>query len=201
MDPDIDITLDVLTTKLFMPRLRSQSVARQRLIARLDAALECRLTLVCAPAGYGKTTLLSAWAGCLRGERVAWLSLDKEDNEPLTFWRYLLTASGISELPTLASQAAQDRIIRLMVTRLLNEVSSRQVHSVLLLDDYHLIPNPAIHVEMAFLLDHLPPNMHLVLATRSEPPLPLARLRLRQQLVELRMADLCFTFDEVAEFI
>ncbi len=201
MNPDSHITLDLLATRFFVPQLRSRSVARQRLIARLNHVLERRLALVCAPAGYGKTTLLSTWASNLKDGVVAWLSLDKEDNDPLFFWRYLQAALRSGEPLASPHQPAQDRSIRLMLTHLLNEVSNRSEHIVLLLDDYHLIQNTEIHAEMVFLLDHLPPNMHFVLATRNQPPLPLARLRLRQQLVELGREDLRFTLDEASEFV
>jgi ATP/maltotriose-dependent transcriptional regulator MalT len=198
---NIDRQHTLLTTKLFLPRLRRQTILRHRLFARLDTLLGRRLALICAPAGYGKTTLLSSWVERWQSEKVVWLSIDREDNEPLNFWRYLLSALEVSDLSVLPSQAEQDRVIRLILTRLLNEVAERAGHVLVLLDDYHLIHNEEIHAELSFLLEHLPPNMHLALTTRSEPPLPLARLRLGEQLVELRVEDLRFTHAEVNEFM
>lgn len=170
-------------------------IGRETLLARLDAALQARLTLICAPAGYGKTTLLSMWVERHADEAIAWLSLDKEDDDPVSFWRYVLKAVGVRE------PLSQERGTRPLLALLINEISARPEKMALLIDDYHFIQSHAIHEEMAFLIDHLPQNMHILLATRNEPPFPLARLRMRQQLSELHSEELRFTSSEVDELL
>ena len=185
----------LLTTKISYPPMPNKIIGRDSLLARLDAALQARLTLICAPAGYGKTILLSTWAERQVEETIAWLSLDKEDDDSLSFWHYVLKALKVGEpLP-------QERGTRPLLALLINEVSARPGKVTLLIDDYHFIQSHAIHSDMAFLIDHLPENMHILLATRSEPPLPLARLRMRQQLSELRSEELRFTSREVSELL
>ena len=183
-------------------------MARPRLLARLDAALTGKLTLLSAPAGFGKTTLVSAWRATAAGSAVpfAWVSLDTADSDPLRFWSYVITAldmlqpdSGASALALL--QAPQPPPIEVVLTPLLNALSSLPTDAVLVLDDYHLIDASSIHTAVAFLLDHLPPQLHLILTTRADPPLPLTRLRVRGQLTELREADLRFTAYEAAAFL
>lgn len=185
----------LLITKISSPPLPDRIIRREPLVARLDAALQARLTLICAPAGYGKTMLLSTWAERQPEETIAWLSLDREDDDPLGFWHYVLKAVKVCEpLP-------RERGARPLVALLINEVSARPGKMILLIDDYHFIQSQAIHSEMAFLIDHLPKNMHILLASRSEPPLPLARLRMRQQLSELSSEELRFTSSEVSELL
>jgi LuxR family maltose regulon positive regulatory protein len=219
------MVVPILTTKLYVPPVRSGLVARQRLIAKLTAGLgedrrgfERRLTLISAPAGFGKTTLLSEWLGNLvpvpapdspteeELYRVAWLSLDEGDNDPVRFLTYL-----IAVLQTVAPSLGQDVLdalqsphlppMRDLYTALINQLRDLSIKLILVLDDYHLIATPAVHDALTFFLDNLPEKVHLVLATRADPPLPIARFRARGQLTELRQVDLRFTLDEVAQFL
>ncbi len=197
----------LLATKGYVPRRRPRVVPRPRLVARLDDRIGCALTLVAAPAGSGKTTLLADWlAATPAGERTAaWVSLDPGDNDPALFWAYVVTAlqglpSGIGGTALALLRSPQPPPIASVLASLINEVAALD-DVVLVLDDYHVIQSRPIHDALAFLLDHLPPNLHLVIATREDPPLPLPRLRARGQLVELRAADLRFTPDEAAAFL
>ncbi len=213
----------LLATKLFMPSARPQLVARPRLLARLEAGLGSKLMLLSAPAGFGKTTLLiqglEAWR-LRRAESVdvqasnhaslaspvAWVSLEAADSEPLRFWSYVITAldtfqPGSTAIPLRLLESPKPLPIETVLTPLLNAFSGLPTDAVLVLDDYHLIDAPAIHTALMFLLDHLPPRLHLVITTRADPPLPLTRLRARQQLTELRTADLRFTADEATAFL
>ena len=196
----------LLATKLHVPRLPPGFAVRPRLTARLDEGLAGRTILVCAPAGFGKTALLAAWAS--GGPRpVAWLSLDEGDNDPARFWRHVAAAlerarPGIGGRvgPLLGPPPPQS--FEGLVTALLNELAERPAQQALLvLDDYHLIGAPQVHAAVQFLLDHLPPGLRLVLATRSDPPLRLGRLRARGELTELRAADLRFTEAEAADLL
>ena len=192
----------LLATKLYVPRPHPGFVVRPRLVDRLDQGLTRDLILVCAPAGSGKTALLADWAG--RGQRpVAWLSLDGGDNDPARFWRH--TAAALERVrpgiggrvgPLLGPPAPPS--FEGLVTALINELAAPPAvdEAVLVLDDYHLIDAQPVHAGLTFLLEHLPPGLHLVLASRSDPPLPLPRLRARGQLAELRAADLRFTAEE-----
>jgi LuxR family maltose regulon positive regulatory protein len=198
----------LLETKLYVPRLRRGLVARPRLIERLSRGAESKLTLVSAPAGFGKTTLLAEWlAGTPAGERpVAWLSLDQDDNQPASFWTYLVAAlqtvaPGVGAKASSLLQGPQPPPIETILATLLNELGAVPNHVVLLLDDYHVIDAHDINAGMAFLVEHLPPQIHLVIATRADPALPLARLRARGELVEIRAADLRFTPDEAAAYL
>ncbi len=197
----------ILATKLYIPPPRPRAVLRPRLIERLNEGLAAgrRLTLISASAGFGKTTLVSEWvAGC--GQPVAWLSLDEGDNDITRFLTYLVTA-----LQTLAPnlgggllsviQSPQPPSTESILTTLLNDITTIPDHFMLVLDDYHLIDSKPIDEALAFLLGHLPRQMHLVITTREDPDLPLARLRARGQLTELRLADLRFTPAEAAEFL
>ena len=203
----------ILATKLYIPPLRKSVVSRPRLIERLNEGL-CRdqafgpqLTLIAAPAGFGKTTLVSEWAaGCDR--RVAWLSLEEGDSDPARFLTYLVAALrtvapdiGEGVLRVLHAAQPQPADIEAMLTALLNEIATLPDKIVLVLDDYHVIDAKAIDDGVAFFIEHLPPRLRLVIATREDPPLPLARLRARDQLTELRAADLRFTPAEAAEFL
>ncbi len=195
----------LLTTKLYILPPRPNVVLRPRLIERLNEGLQRSLTLISAPAGFGKTTLLSEWiAGCKRS--VAWLSLDESDNDPSQFLTYLVSAlqtidndMGAGMLSILHSP--QPLPAELVLTSLINAVAETPQEFMLVLDDYHRIEARPIHDALTFLLDHLPPQMHLAIASRSDPPLPLARLRGRRRLTELRAADLRFTPDEAATFL
>jgi LuxR family maltose regulon positive regulatory protein len=198
----------LLTTKLYIPPIRPELVPRPHLIERLNEGLHRKLTLISAPAGFGKTTLLSEWvADC--GWPVAWISLDEGDNDLTRFLAYLIAALqsvdgniGQGLLAALQSPGAVN--VEAVLTTLLNEIADLPDSFILILDDYHLIEAQPIHQALTFLLDHLHPlpgGMHLVIATRVDPPLPLARLRSRGQLTELRTADLRFTPDEAAAFL
>jgi LuxR family transcriptional regulator, maltose regulon positive regulatory protein len=195
----------ILATKLYVPPPRPRVVLRPRLIERLNEGLHRRLTLVSAPAGFGKTTLISGWvAGCQRP--AAWLSLDEGDSDPTRFLSYLVAAlqtiaPNIGEGVLGALRSPQPPPTESILTALLNEISTVPDAFVLVLDDYHVIDTRAVDDALAFLLEHLPPRMHLVVATREDPQLPLSRLRARGQLAELRAADLRFTPSEAAEFL
>ena len=195
----------ILATKLYVPPPRPHAVLRPRLTERLNEGLHRKLTLISAPAGFGKTTLLGEWvAGCER--LAAWLSLDEADSDPTRFLAYLVAAlqtiaPNIGEGVLGALQSPQPPPTESILTALLNEITTIPDDFVLVLDDYHVIDARAVDDALAFLLEHLPPRMHLVIATREDPQLPLARLRARGQLTELRAADLRFTPSEAAEFL
>ncbi len=195
----------ILTTKLYVPPPQPRVVLRPRLIGRLNEGLHRRLILISAPAGFGKTTLLGEWiAGCERP--TAWLSLDGGDNDPTRFLAYLVAtlqtiAANVGEGVLGVLQSPQPPPTESILAVLLNEITTLQDDFVLVLDDYHVIDAGAVDDALAFLLEHLPPRMHLVIATREDPHLPLARLRARGQLTEVRAADLRFTSSEAAEFL
>lgn len=198
----------LLETKFYIPRQRPALVQRPRLIERLNQGPGRKLTLVSAPAGFGKTTLLAEWAreAAAGGWPAAWVSLDSGDNNPARFWAYVITAlqrvrSGVGERTLAALHTPQPPPMEWILTGLLNEIRAIEDDCALVLDDYHAIDAAPVHDAITFLLDHLPPQMHLVIATRSDPPLPLARLRGRGELNELRAADLRFTSDEAAAFL
>src|SRR5262249_22180918 len=190
-------------TKLYSPPPRPKLVPRPRLLERLNAELQRKLTLISAPAGFGKTTLVSEWlAGCPRP--VAWLSLDEGDNDPARFLTYLVAALqtvapdlGAEVLGVL--QSPQPPPVDSILTTLLNNITTSPHEFILVLDDYHVIDASPVDRALAFLLEHLPPHLHLVIATREDPQLPLPRLRAGGQLSELRVADLRFTFSEAAD--
>ena len=210
----------LLATKLYIPPPRAQIVVRPRLRARLDETLERKLTLVSAPAGFGKTTLVSQWVHqnykgggiknkqdrTLHSSNVAWLSLDKGDSSPPRFLAYLVAALQTS-FPHIGAgvatvlQAPQPPPAEAVLTVLLNEIAAIPDDFILVLDDYHLIDAPEVDAALAFLVEHLPPQMHLIIATRQDPQLPLSQLRARDELTELRAADLRFTFSEASEFL
>lgn len=194
----------LLESKLHRPRARTADVPRARLIERLGRAADARLVLVSAPAGFGKTTLVTQWLA--HGTRpVAWLSLDSRDNEPASYWRYVLAALrgahadvgadalALLDQPSPAVDAALEALV--------NELHGLPEPTVLVLDDYHLVESREIHEQMAFLVDHLPAGLQLVLGCRADPLLPLARLRARGELAEVRAADLRFTAAEAATYL
>ncbi|ADB74394.1 HTH-type transcriptional regulator MalT [Geodermatophilus obscurus DSM 43160] len=197
----------LLETKLRVPGGRRRLVARPRLDECLARGTESALTLVSAPAGFGKTTLLTEWLATAPadGRSVAWLSLDPRDNDPAVFWTYLVAALQAVE-PAVGAGArsllqSPQSPAEAILSSLLNDLSGVSNDVVLVLDDYHVIEAPDVQEGMAFLLDHLPPQFHLVIATRADPSLPLARLRARGELVEVRVADLRFTADEAAAYL
>jgi LuxR family maltose regulon positive regulatory protein len=197
----------ILLTKLFIPSIPPGVIHRAHLLERLTAGMKAGkfLTLVSAPAGYGKSTLLAEWVKAYAGQ-VAWISLDERDDQPLRFWVYFITA-----LQTVSKQVGQAALELLgssqhfdgqqFLVALANELTALEQPVILVLDDYHAISDADIHAGMVFLLEHLPPSLHLVIATRTDPPLPLSRLRVRGQLTEVRIADLRFTADEASLFL
>ena len=200
----------VLETKLYVPRSRRGLVPRPRLSERLDRGTALKLTLVSAPAGFGKTTLVTEWLAAgpaAANERlVAWLSLDRADNDPASFWTYVIAAlrtvaSGVGESALTLLQAPRPPPIETVLTALLNDLGSTAGDIVLVLDDYHVIDASDVQDGMAFLLDHLPPWLHVVIASRADPAVPLARWRVRGELAEIRAAELRFTPDEAAAYL
>jgi LuxR family transcriptional regulator, maltose regulon positive regulatory protein len=195
----------LMATKLHVPRPRPGFLARPRLLELLTEGMARELTLVCAPAGFGKTTLLGEWARHSRGP-VAWLSLDAADSDPARFWRYVAAAldgarPGIHQQVAVLLQGAEQPRLEAVVTAVVNELAGRSDGLVLVLDDYHLVDALPVHESLAVLLERLPPGLRLTVASRADPPLPLARLRASGQLTEVRAADLRFTPEEAAELL
>ncbi len=203
---------DLLQTKLIIPLLRPNLVPRSHLVERLDAGRDVggKLSLICAPAGFGKTTLTADWVHS-REQAVAWLSLDEDDNDPVRFFTYVIAAlrkiatardqDGWSEFGSESLQvlqSAQKPPLNVVLTGLINQIAATSEPIMLVLDDYHLIQTRAIHQAVAFLLDNQPPNFHLAMTTREDPPIPLSRMRARQELTEIRLADLRFSGEETA---
>jgi LuxR family maltose regulon positive regulatory protein len=225
--------VQLLATKLYAPPARPTLVARPRLTARLNAGMRSKLTLLAAPAGFGKTTLLAEWIAKLKIENeelrketnshtllnshfsilnsVAWVSLDAADNDPARFWTYVITAldslpppagyTSIGQHALAMLHSPQPPPIESTLIELINALATLPYDAALILDDYHVITAQPIHNALAFLLDHLPPRIHLIITSRIDPLLPLARLRARGELVEVRAADLRFTPDEAAAFL
>jgi LuxR family maltose regulon positive regulatory protein len=198
----------ILRTKLTRPPLRTDRVPRIRLTEQFTAGLERTLTLVCAPAGYGKTTLLGEWLTTEAGRAVpvAWLSLDEDDNDPTRFLTYLVSAlmgTGVVDCDDLLSllSSPQPPSPKVLLTALLSRLETFPDRIALVLDDYHVITAVSIHEAMTFLLDHLPALLRLVITSREDPPFPLARLRARGQLAEIRADDLRFTPEEAKQFL
>ena len=210
---------DLLQTKLYLPRLRPFLVPRPRLIKTLKHGLTGKLTLISAPAGFGKTTLISSWIAALQSEgaapishlqspaprQIAWLSLDENDGELAQFLSYVIAALqhvepqiGASALPLLQASPLP---VSSVLTTLLNDIAQQPDALMLVLDDYHAVDSHPIDEAVTFLLDHLPPQLHLVITSREDPNLPLARLRVRGWLTELRAVDLRFTVGETAVFL
>jgi len=207
------MSIPLLTTKLYIPPVRPELVSRPRLIERLNAGRLSRrkLTLISAPAGYGKTTLVTEWLNSLkatgRAERpFTWLSLDENDNDPALFTTYFVAAlqridPAIGQATQTMLQAPQPPPPESLLTSLINDIAATSIPFVLVLDDYHLIHTPPIHQQLTFFLAHQPPQMHLVIVSREDPPLLLSRLRARGHTVEIRQADLRFTQKETADFL
>jgi LuxR family maltose regulon positive regulatory protein len=201
----------LLETKLFVPRPRRGLVPRPRLSERLNQVTASKLMLVSAPAGFGKTTLLAEWLAARSAaptdeRQVAWLSLDPRDNDPAVFWPYFVAAlqtaaPGVGVRALALLQPARPAAIEVVLTELLNDLDALPSDVILVLDDYHVIDGQEVQAAMAFLLDHLPSKLHLVIGSRADPALPLARLRARGELVEIRAAELRFTLDEAAAYL
>ena len=211
------MTAPILVTKLFIPPTRLELVLRPNLIEQLNKGLHRKLTLISAPAGFGKTTLLAEWLGSLQlivskagypEYKIAWLSLDEGDNEPARFLTYMIaalkrmeevdTTFGSSELGML--QSPQPVPNENILTELINEIATIPGKIILILDDFHLVESQAIHDTLSFFVENMPPQMHLVIASREDPFLPLSRLRARGQLNELRASALRFSISEATEF-
>jgi LuxR family maltose regulon positive regulatory protein len=200
----------LILTKMRVPAPRPRIVPRARLLEQLTLESGTALVLVCAPAGYGKSTLLAEWSQALLQKEVAvaWYALDPSDNDPIPFGSYLVAslAQSLGSTPELAHasqllRSSPEMDWQRILPTIINAVVSIDRDCVLILDDYHLISTPAIHSGVAFLLEHLPANMHVVIGSRSDPPLSLARLRARRQLLELRAAALRFTATEATAFL
>jgi len=201
-------SLPLLTTKIAVPPTRLNIVPRPRLAQLMNAAIQGPLTLLIAPAGWGKTTLIHTWhADAEHGAwPLAWVSLDAGDNDPSRFWTYVITAlnalnPGVGGTPLTLLNASSPPPIEAVFTSLLNALTYLSTQTVLVLDDYHLIETQLIHDALAYFVEHLPANVHLVLASRSDPLLPLARLRARGALCELRALDLRFSVEETTAFL
>jgi LuxR family maltose regulon positive regulatory protein len=201
----MDMSMQILATKLYVPVLRPGSVRRPRLVDRLNPGTYGKLTLISAPAGFGKTTLVTEWIAD-HAQPVAWLALDEGDSDPIRFLTYVVAAMqtiapemGAGLLNLL--QAPQPPPIETLLTPLLNALAALPHDFVLVLDDYHVLDSTEIDSVLAYVMDNQPPQMHLVITTREDPRLPLARLRGRGQLTELRAADLRFTAEEAAKFL
>ncbi len=207
----------ILTTKLYIPSPRPNTVLRTRLIKRLNKDFQSKLTLISAPAGFGKTTLVIEWAAYCR-QPVAWLSLDEGDNDPARFLTYLIAGLQTLELSKASSEPAwiaknlgegllgalqspQPPSTESILTALINEISAIPQDFTIVLDDYHVIDARPVDNALVFLIERMPPQMHLIIATREDPNLPLASLRARGQLTELRVGDLRFTPSEAAGFL
>ncbi|NUO83790.1 helix-turn-helix transcriptional regulator, partial [candidate division KSB1 bacterium] len=195
----------LLTTKLYIPRALAEFVPRPHLAQRLNQGLSCKLTLISAPAGFGKTTLLGEWIP--HSPRcITWVSLDHGDNDPMRFWSYFIAGlqmlqSSLGEKAHALITEAQPPPLEFVLTTLVNEIAAFPDTFALVLDDYHVIAAPQIHQSLAFMLEHLPRNMHLIIASRSDPALPLARWRARREMTELRAHDLRFTRSESTAFL
>ncbi len=205
-----DFASSLVLTKLRVPTPRAGNLPRTHLIERLTLETRTSLIFVCAPAGYGKTTLLSEWAQVLmqKGSVVAWFAIDPSDDDPIPFGAYLVASltKALGQVPGLSRMAqllrsSPELDLLIILPAIINAVASSERDCVLILDDYHLIGSPAIHTAMAFLLEHRPENLRVAIGSRSDPPLPLARLRARGQLLEIRAADLRFTPDETMRFL
>src|SRR3989440_1765660 len=196
---------DLLVTKYTIPPVRSMLLQRSHLLTLLDQSRSFPLTLLSASAGFGKTTLLTAWASQSTSQ-VAWLTLDELDNDRTRFWTYVIatlrhSGSHVGEATLAMLHSPQPALLTNALTTLINELAALTQDITLILDDYHLIREQAIHESLQFMLDHLPPCLHLLLAGRADPQLPLARLRARGQVVEIRETDLRLSGEEAARFL
>ncbi|HEX6386111.1 MAG TPA: LuxR C-terminal-related transcriptional regulator [Anaerolineae bacterium] len=198
----------ILQTKLNVPPAGNAFVARPRLYVRMDEILERKVALISAPAGYGKTTLLTAWLQRLstRRNRVVWLSLDAADDDLHRFLTYLVAAlrqhdANVGSRLQKMLEAAQPPPLETLMTTLVNDLNAVGAHTLLVLDDYHEIHSPEVHTALAFLVDHLPPQVHLIISSRCDPPFSLVRLRAKEKLVEIRADDLRFTVEEAGQFL
>ncbi len=207
---DLQIAPPLLKTKLHIPHRRPDMVPRSLLIKQLNERIQRKLTLITAPAGYGKTNLASEWTHSLQSEdtsnnRITWLSLEEADSEPIRFLSYVIAALqqvapeiGVGALSLF--EGAQSPPINTVLNELINDIAGLDYHIMLVLDDYHVISHPEIHEALRYLVEHQPHQMHLVITSREDPPLPLPRLRARGEMAEIRMHDLRFSLDETTRF-
>lgn len=210
---DLQIAPPLLKTKLHIPHLRPDMVPRSRLIKQLNERIQRKLTLITAPAGYGKTILAAEWIHTLQSEttvtasehRITWLSLEKADSEPIRFLSYLIATLqqvapeiGVGALSLF--EMAQSPPLNIVLNELINDLAGLNHHILLVLDDYHVLSHPEIHEALCYLVEHQPHQMHLVMTSREDPPLPLSRLRARGEMVEIRMHDLRFSLEEATQF-
>ncbi len=198
------MTAPILTTKLSFPPLRTKMVERTALIQKLNQGIESGFVLISAPAGYGKTTLVSAWLHQMKLKNT-WLTLDRQDDDPVRFLTYLAAAlkkidPAIGEVLEIQLQNCPFPIVENCLTPVINKLNEIEHPFWLILDDYHVINNQSIHQIIRFLLDHRPYAFHLVITTRADPPLPLSKYRAKSELVEIRLADLRFSTAETEEF-
>ncbi len=194
----------LLDTKLYIPSLRPDHITRTRLLSLIKVGLQGKLTLISAPAGFGKSTLVAMWARKSKA-LLGWVSLDAQDNDPVLFLTYILTAiksaGQVGDSILAEIQSSQRPSDEAMLKAWINEIANHPSKLILVLDDYHVIENPTIHHHIEFLLEHLPPNFHLIVNTRSDPNLRLARIRASGDLTEIRESDLRFTESETSEFL
>ena len=207
---DLQIAPPLLRTKLHIPHQRSDMVPRSLLIKQLNERIQRKLTLIAAPAGYGKTNLASEWTHSLQSEdtsnnRITWLSLEEADSEPIRFLSYVIAALqqvapeiGVGALSLF--EMTQSPPINTVLNELINDIAGLDHHIMLVLDDYHVISHPEIHEALRYLVEHQPHQMHLVITSREDPPLPLPRLRARGEMAEIRMHDLRFSLDKTTQF-
>ena len=198
------MTSSILTTKLYIPPPRQNVVIREGMLEHLDETLNYKLTLVAAPPGYGKTSQLSIWIQN-RQYPTAWISVDGEDNDPSLFFQYLIAALqtinpklGTASLALLQSPQLSSKTA--ILSSLINDLTTIKSNFILILDDYHWIEQQDIHESLNYLVDHMPPQMHIIIASRSDPPLQLSLLRARNQLLEIRQSDLRMNPEEASNF-
>ncbi|HEX3642713.1 MAG TPA: AAA family ATPase, partial [Ktedonobacteraceae bacterium] len=208
MNPSMSLGNQLLATKFYVPVASGTLISRPRLTALLDESLKCPFTLVSAPAGFGKTTLLSAWKQALPASkpRVAWVSLDQEDNDPRLFWTYVLTALKMQQpnrfsLLLTQLQSPEAPSLSYVLATLINLLVEGTDHFLLILDDYQMIIRQEVHTTLAYLIEHLPAQLRIILATRADPPLPLPLLRAREQALEVRTDQLRCTVEETRAFL
>jgi len=196
----------LIATKFYIPSARADVIQRARLTVLLDASARQPLTLISAPPGFGKTMLVADWVHAEHDSQIAWLALDESDDQPALFWLYFITALQ-QRLPNIGETAKAMLIaptppaLETILTALINELAEHEQSIVLVIDDYHFVQSPEIHNNLNFFLDHQPAHFHLILLTREDPPLALARRRARRQVIEIRAANLRFTVDETASFL
>lgn len=203
----LEVETTILATKLFIPPVRPEIVPRPRLVEKLKAAMSNSITLISAPAGFGKTTLLSEWIHSNQPPiPTAWLSLEESENDPLSFWEYFIAAlrtlqSGVGESSLHLLRSSQPTPIQAVLSLLINDITTISGDRFLVLDDYHFIQNATVHHGLEFFIDHMPPGMRLIVASRIDPPLPLPRFRGKGVISEIRTDDLRLNLDEAANVL